>query len=278
VYKRQGYWRVWVDANRDGDFYDTGEMIHQVFGDASASGTFVLPSTLQTVSPTRIRVAFSRYAYPEPCGENPFGDVKDFQLKSNTVRVPRLVLSGARGVGQHVLTTSSEEDPEVASYLMLRGASPDELTKVDFWDALYGDGNRHEYDLIDTDPLVSAYYQAIALDDQGFMLRSSNIVHLTMPIRRGPVKVYPNPAINVVYIDFTDAPIRPSVGGKLDLYDALGRIVTTQALPIEATKVRMQLPSLATGTYLLRISQPDTAPQTVRVVVDQSGGKAVPRA
>jgi len=276
------YWRVWVDANRDGDFYDAGEMIHEVFGDASASGTLDLPSALQTLSPTRIRVAFSRYAYPEPCGENPFGDVKDFQLKSNTVRAPRLVLTGARGLGLHYLTTSSEEDPEVASYLMLRGVSPTDLSKIDFWDALYGDGNRHDYDLIDNDPVFSAYYQAVALDDQGFILRSSNIVHLTMPVRRGPVKVYPNPARHEVYVELSDFAHGPKnttpVGGKLDLFDALGRVVLTQDLPEGATKAHMPLPQLATGTYLLRISRPEMIPQTVRVTVDQSGGKVIPRA
>ncbi|MFK8056605.1 MAG: GEVED domain-containing protein [Saprospiraceae bacterium] len=278
------YWRVWVDANRDGDFYDAGEMIHQAYGDASVTGTLDLPSVLQTISPTRIRVAFSRYAYPEACGDNPFGDIKDFSLISDNPRSPRLVLTGARGVGQHLLTTSSEEDPEIASYLMLRGVSPDDLSKIDLWDALYGDGNRHDYDLMDTDPALSAYYQAVALDDQGYMVRTSNIVHLTMPVRRGPVKAYPNPARDAVYIDLgpqladPTAPAKPTVGGKLDLYDALGRVVVTQAIPEGATKVRMNLPALATGTYLLRISQPDAEPQTIRVTIDQSGEKVIPRA
>ena len=278
------YWRVWVDANRDGDFYDAGEMIHQVYGDASATGTLDLPSVLQTVSPTRIRVAFSRYAYPEACGDNPFGDVKDFSLISDNPRTPRLLLTGARGIGQHLLTASSEEDPEIDSYLMLRGASADDLSKIDFWDALYGDGARHDYNIADNDPMTSAYYQAVALDDQGFAIRVSNIVYLTMPTRRDPVKVYPNPARHQVHVDLgeaTDGPIigtKPSRGGKLDLYDALGRVVHTQDLPVGTTKVRMDLPTLATGTYMLRVSQPSSEPQTVRITVDQSGGKVTPRA
>ena len=132
--------------------------------------------------------------------------------------------------------------------------------------------------------MISAYYRAVALDDQGLILRLSNIVHLTMPVRRGPVKVYPNPATHEVYVDFSEtvtdptAPSKPTTGGKLDLFDALGRVVATQQLPKGATNVRMSLPTLATGTYLLRISQPETEPQTIRVTVDQSGDKTVPRA
>jgi len=278
------YWRVWVDANRDGDFYDTGEMIHQSYGDAASTGTLDLPSILQTLSPTRIRVAFSRYAYPEACGDNPFGDVKDFSVISDNPRAPRLVLTGARGIGQHLLATTSEEDPAIDSYILLRGASADDLTKIDFWDALFGDGNTHAYTQTDTDPMISAFYQAVALDDHGFIIRSSNIVQLTMPMRRDPVKVYPNPVRHQIHVDFGNVvdnpilPVNPSPGGKLDLYDALGRIMVTLDLPAGATKVHMQLPRLATGTYLLRISQPETEPQTIRVTVDQSGDNVVPRA
>jgi len=104
-------------------------------------------------------------------------------------------------MGMQVLTTSSEEDAQLDSYMMLRGASADDLTKIDFWNAIYGDNQRHEYVLDDLDPMPAAYYQAVALDGQGFIIRSSDIVHLTMPMRRNPVKVYPNPALLQVHID-----------------------------------------------------------------------------
>jgi hypothetical protein len=279
-----GYWRVWIDANRDGDFYDDGELLHESFGDAASSGTFDLPSTLGTVSPTRLRVGFSRYTYPEPCGDNPFGDVKDFSVKSNTVRAPRLTLTGARGMGQNILTASSLEGPEVDAYLMLRGASPDDLTKIDFWDALYGDGGVHDYVLTDDDPLLSAYYQAVALDDQGYMLWVSNVVYLEMPVRRDPVKVYPNPAQHHVTIDLGDPinggdPGSPQpTRGDVTLYDAIGRAVVKQVIPAGSTLINMRLPDLATGTYMLRIEQADAKPETVRIHIDQSGASSVPRA
>ncbi len=278
------FWRVWVDANRDGDFYDAGEMIHQVFGDASAVGTLTLPSALQTESPTRIRVAFSRYNFPEVCGDNPFGDVKDFSLIPITTTTPRLTLSGARGIGQQLLTATSVEDPEIDSYMMLRGVSQHELTKIDFWDALYGDRSEHDYNLADNDPMISAYYQAVALDDQGYAIRASNIIYLTMPSRRGTVKAYPNPARDLIHIelgaveDGTSNPIGVSQGGDIDLYDALGRIILSQSIPVGETKLRMALPSLATGTYMLRVSQPESEPQTVKITIDQSGSAVVPRA
>ena len=277
------YWRVWVDANRDGDFYDAGEMIHEVFGDASVAGTLELPSALQTESPTRIRIAFSRFTFPEVCGDNPFGDVKDFQLLTNNLTTPRLVISGARGLGQQLLTVFSEEDPQIDSYMMLRGVSMDQLTKLDFWDALYGDGIQHNYNLVDSDPMLSAYYQAVALDDQGFAIRSSNIIYLTMPPRRGTIKVYPNPAFDVIHVELglpineTTSPTGPTTGGNIDLYDGLGRVIIRQSIPKGVTKVRMALPTLVTGTYILRVSHSDRQPQTLRVMVDQGGGASIPR-
>ncbi|MFK8057345.1 MAG: HYR domain-containing protein, partial [Saprospiraceae bacterium] len=278
------YWRVWVDANKDGDFYEDGEMIYEAWGNAAHAGSIMLPSSLSTVNPTRVRVAFSRFAYPEPCGDNPFGAVVDFSLKSNSTTLPRLALTGARGMGLQTLTTSSEEDPQVDSYLLLRGASADDLSKIDFWSAVYGDNQRHEYTVDDLDPMSSAYYQSVALDDQGLILRTSNIVHLTMPTRRDPINVFPNPAQNVVHVDFghdIDRPKSPITGpanGELILFDPLGRMIQMQSFELDSKRAVMNLPKLATGTYILRITRPRMQAKNIRIMIDQSGLHTIPRA
>ncbi len=277
------YWRVWVDANGDGDFYEAGEMIYEAWGDATHTGSIMLPSSLSTVNPARIRVAFSRFAYPEPCGDNPFGAVVDFSLKSNSTVAPRLALRGMRGQGMHTLTTTSVEDPQVDMYMMLRGASADDLTKIDFWQATFGNNELREYETEDLDPMPSAYYQAVALDDRGFIIRSSNVIQLTMPTRRDPVKVFPNPAVHEVYVDFghidEDTSIEPKDGkGEIILFDPLGRMIQTQAFELGVKRIRVQLPDLVSGFYTLRVTRPNKQAKNVRIMIDQSAEIRTPRA
>jgi len=271
------YWRGWVDANGDGDFYEPGEMIYEGQGNAGVTDQLVLPASLATMSPTRLRVAVSRYTYPEPCGSNAFGSYKDFSITTDgTVALPRLALSGALNNRIPQLTTSSLEEPSIASYLLLRGASADDLTKIDRWQAVARDGARHTYTYDDSDPLLAAYYQAVSLNADGYILLRSNIVYLELPVRRGPVSLYPNPAKDRVIIT-TPEPVgdRP---GSIALYDALGRVVRHGVWPAGAEKVELALPSLPTGAYHLRVTHEDLEPTPLRVIIDQSGSRSVPRA
>ena len=276
------YWRVWIDANQDGDFYDTGEMVYQAFGDAGNNGSITLPSSLTAVSPTSIRVAFSRFNFPEPCGENPFGAVVDFSLKSNSTVLPRLALTGASSQGMNTLTVTSDDGPDIHAYQLLRGASPDDLTKLDFWSAIFGNDDRKEFVRDDFDPMFSAYYQAVALGDQGQVIRTSNVIQLTMPVRRDPVLVFPNPAVHEIYVDFGHGqggqtpPTTSNPKGEILLYDPLGRIIQTQTFDMGNKRVRMGLPRLAAGTYIIRVNRPNKLATNVRIMIDQSGGSYLP--
>ena len=270
------YWRIWVDANRDGDFYEAGELVFEGFGDASITNSLVLPASLATLSPTRLRVGMNRYEFPEPCGAAPFGDYKDFSLVSNAVRAPRLALRGTVSRNVPQLFVDSQEDGQVASYVMLRGDDEDNLSKYFDFDADYQDGLQHTYQHTDDDPMLSAFYQAVALDRQGYVLRMSNIIQLNLTSRRGPISTYPNPVRKNLIVDIPgDAPTTP---GALELYDAIGRQVLHSVWPAGSVREEISLPSLPTGTYMLRISHPDYAPVTKRIIVDQGGSLLTPRA
>ena len=271
------YWRVWVDANRDGDFYDAGELLYEDTGDAGTVGRFTLPSALGAVTPTRVRVAVSRGDFPEPCGANPFGDFKDFTLVSDgQAAQPRLTLAGRARGGVPQLTTSSLEEPQIARYFLLRGETADDLTKLDQWLATARDGDRHSYDYDDTDPLIAAFYQAVALDADGHLVRRSNVVYLELPVRKIPVRLFPNPAKDRVVV-VTPEPVGP-VAGEVQLFDALGRAVYRTAWPAEAEQLELLLPTLPTGAYQLRVVHPAVEPTPLRVLIDQSGTATPPRA
>src|SRR5690606_27430660 len=61
-----GFWRIWIDYNRDGDFTDVGELVLQQSGVGPLVGLFTVPAQM-TPGPTRMRVYMNRFAFPNPC-------------------------------------------------------------------------------------------------------------------------------------------------------------------------------------------------------------------
>ena len=79
------YYRVWIDYNADGDFYDSGEMILEEFvsGGSLKPQSFDIPNDVQTsdLSTTLMRVAARKYDFPEACGEYPYGETEDYPIR-----------------------------------------------------------------------------------------------------------------------------------------------------------------------------------------------------
>ncbi|MCF6184655.1 MAG: endonuclease, partial [Bacteroidales bacterium] len=85
------YWKIWIDYNRDGDFYDAGEEI--AASSSSSSNTlyksFTVPSGISEGT-ARMRVSMKYNAYPAPCETFTYGEVEDYAVvlsgsKSGTV-------------------------------------------------------------------------------------------------------------------------------------------------------------------------------------------------
>lgn len=79
-YQPDLYWRVWIDWNQDGDFFDAGELV------AAADNTFSIVTqsidvpTTATIGATRMRVAVRRGEAPEPCIDFTKGEVEDYTV------------------------------------------------------------------------------------------------------------------------------------------------------------------------------------------------------
>jgi PKD repeat protein len=77
------YWKIWIDANADGDFDDPGE---EVFSGTAKSttavtGSFTVPSG---VVYTGLRVAMKRDSYSTPCETFAYGEVEDYAVNITT--------------------------------------------------------------------------------------------------------------------------------------------------------------------------------------------------
>ncbi len=71
------------------------------------------------------------------------------------------------------------------------------------------------------------------------------------PVGLGTALLFPNPAMNLVVFQFSE----PADKGEIMLYDVYGRLVSTQELKMQETKVAMQLEGLAAGVYTYVIQQ-----------------------
>lgn len=73
------YWRVWIDYNGDGDFFDAGET---VLSGANKRGTFKGTITVPVTANSKIRarVAMKTLSYPLACENNQVGEVEDYEI------------------------------------------------------------------------------------------------------------------------------------------------------------------------------------------------------
>lgn len=62
------------------------------------------------------------------------------------------------------------------------------------------------------------------------------------------IRLYPNPAINEITIDFES-----EFDGQIEIYNTIGEKLTTQKMIANSNKVTIKLPNLTDGTYSYKI-------------------------
>ncbi|HHG84433.1 MAG TPA: HYR domain-containing protein [Bacteroidetes bacterium] len=77
------FWRVYIDWNRDGDFYDAGERVYQGRGTGTKNGTIHVPTNAAS-GPLRMRVMMRWDQFPGgPCCTYYYGEVEDYTIFVN---------------------------------------------------------------------------------------------------------------------------------------------------------------------------------------------------
>lgn len=82
-----GYWRIWIDYNRDGDFTDAGEKVFENYMNSQKNGqpitgSFTVPTSgVVTGQKTGMRVSFKISSYRDACQTNTgWGEVEDYAV------------------------------------------------------------------------------------------------------------------------------------------------------------------------------------------------------
>ncbi len=77
------YWKVWIDWNQDGDFYDAGEMVKACTNSYGQWYGIHVPGHALP-GDTRMRVAMRYGGWPQPCGSLGYGEAEDYTIHVNT--------------------------------------------------------------------------------------------------------------------------------------------------------------------------------------------------
>ncbi len=83
------YWRVWIDFNQDGDFYDSGEYFFQRKSKTVVTNSPSIPVGALTGN-TKMRVSMKAGAYADPCETFPYGEVEDYIINISQSSAPRI--------------------------------------------------------------------------------------------------------------------------------------------------------------------------------------------
>ncbi len=83
------YWRIWIDFNQDGDFYDADEYIYQRKSNQAIYSSIQIPNNVPG-GITRMRVSMKAGAYADPCEDFAYGEVEDYSLYIAANSAPRI--------------------------------------------------------------------------------------------------------------------------------------------------------------------------------------------
>jgi hypothetical protein len=126
-------------------------------------------------------------------------------------------------------------------------------TDFRFWEALTfveGQGNslvRNEYSAVDDNPVNGTNYYRLKQVDIDGSFTFSDIVSIHFD-KKEKIKVYPNPAREVVYFRLEN-----EMTGILGIYNLQGQLVMSRML-VDEVSFEMNLNNLANGVYFYRIS------------------------
>jgi len=85
-YRDNEYWRIWIDFNIDGDFYDANELVAEggpLAYDGIISAPFVVPVNIKS-GYTVMRVSMKYGSYPNPYEIFTYGEVEDYPIELST--------------------------------------------------------------------------------------------------------------------------------------------------------------------------------------------------
>lgn len=252
---------IFVDTNQDGDFDDAGEQVYRstgtiMNGTTQITGSFVIPSTATTgTTRLRIRCRYNSEEVADACGSYGSGETEDYKLIITTpLPVELLDFRGQYTEGGNLLTWETAQELNNKGFQVERSPQPPKGAFMT-WQSIgfvKAKGNAATYDFTDIAPpsgTGGTYYRLRQMDLDGKETFSKVIAikQLDTDLSRysregGKIKVYPNPANDVLTIENV-------LGKDIDIVNTLGQVVLSQKRMLNAT---INIQPLQSGVYFVK--------------------------
>ena len=270
------YWNIYLDANADGDFFDTGEMLYQVASREDVETNLTLP--VVSLENARLRVMVSRYAFAAPCGDTYVGEIEDYTLNllvpedyaRAACDVQVAGLNGERSGFNVDLDWTVNSACPINNYTVeysLDGVNFEPVTQInetDFSDLVY------TKDYIATLPsVIGTVTYRIKVQAANQAAFYTNSVSFRMNGKPNAPILHPNPADTYVKVA-----LGKSVGqsGIVTIYDNLGKVRMVQSFDGSSDELTLNLEQFIDGIYHVTIQLDGKRIQTQRLVIDKLYG------
>ncbi len=199
------YVTIWVDLNRDGDFEDAGEMLHQagMYGGPTISGSITIPPTASNgLTTMRIRTGWDAGGQvSNPCSYHAFSEAEDYGLIiSGGLPVELIHFSGKENNGQVELNWSTATEDNNDYFTIERSTDGVNFEWLAREEGTGTTASTQHYRMVDLTPANRInYYRLTQFDLDGTRNVYNNLVSVDIqPVVATAIK--PNPLYSGSFI------------------------------------------------------------------------------
>lgn len=252
------YWRIWIDLNGDGDFYDADELIFEKTGIGTVQEFHSLSNNIPT-EPTRMRVALSSNGLPAPCGNFHDGEVEDYLIKfaeSTNLNINNdpceaveiAAFDAIIGDLEINLFWGVHSDLKTEKYQVLKSIDGVNFSILKEVEARNSNASEF-YQLTDNQPIEGDnFYQVVGIS-QDDCYEASLISNVHFAVDLSAFFLFPNPANEAIFLN-----VEPfaTASGHWEIVNELGQVLQMTSFENLPTKpLEIDTKDLPNGVYFL---------------------------
>lgn len=269
--------QVWIDYDGNNSF-DEDELVFTGVYPAQAAlstpptltGIFSIPSNIRPIS-TRMRITMQRDSGVGPCAVFDFGEVEDYGIEivprntSNSRKAPYFDFTAFKRHRAVELQWLTNTHPESSSFILERSADGLFFETLENFSPPAAEESDAFFKTIDTAPIEGVNYYRIKQVFQDQRVDYTPIEIVKFEIDLEAISIFPNPAVDILYISLKELEGRKGTIQVIDTYGKLFKEFDLEKIP--AAPIAIPLGEINNGLYYVKIEVVGQQPFIKKVVV-----------